>query len=114
MFSLLVQGAFYLRFKVLIEVADHFCPVLFSLSHFVKLLFDISREIIVHNFGEVLHQEVVHHQADVGRYQLATIATNVFALRRFANRIALQGKLVVTTGRAFRITFNYILTVLNS
>ena len=46
-------------------MADHACPLLLALGNGIELLFHFSREVIVHDAGEVLHQEIVDNDTDI-------------------------------------------------
>ena len=82
-FSRLVVGsllhrAFHHRLQLVVEVADEFRPVHLALCHLVKVLFDVCREVVVHDFREIFHEEVIHHRARVRGHQFASVASRVF------------------------------------
>ena len=49
-----IEGFFHLRFEVAIEVFHHLRPFRFSFCDVVELLFHLGREVIIHDFGEIL------------------------------------------------------------
>ena len=63
------------RFEVLIERLHHVGPLFFTFSYLIKVLFHFGGEVIVHNGGEILHEEVVHHNTDIRRQQLSLVGT---------------------------------------
>ena len=67
MFLTGVHGLFDSRFELLIEALHHVCPLLTTLCNFIKVLFYLSGEVVVHNSWEELHQEVVDNDTNVGR-----------------------------------------------
>ena len=85
-----VQGLFYGGFEVFVERLHHLCPLLLALGNAVEVLFYLGCEVIVHDGGEVLHQEVVDHEAHVGRHQLAFLAAHLLGALLLADLFALQ------------------------
>lgn len=62
-----VHHLVYGRLKLLVEVLHHVCPLLLAVGNLVELLLYLCREVVVHDSREVLHEEVVHYDAYVGR-----------------------------------------------
>ena len=83
MFSLRSQCSFYQRVEVLIEHLHQISPLLFPFGHFVEFLFYAGRKVIVHNFREILHQEVVNHTTYIGRNQFGFLTSAHFRLYSF-------------------------------
>ena len=79
------QRFFHLRLKVVVEGMDERCPVFFPLGHGVKVFFDVGREVVVHDFGEIFQQEVVHHEAHVGGYELVFLGPRGLGVRFVAD-----------------------------
>ena len=71
------EHGLHLGFQVAVECADQFGPILFALGHQVEIVFHVRREIVVHDFGELLHEEVVDHNTRVGGNELTAIAAVV-------------------------------------
>ena len=73
MLGALVEGLLDGGLEVVIEVLDHGVPLLLALGNQVEVLLDAGREVIVHDGGEVLHEEVVDDGAHVGGDELALV-----------------------------------------
>ena len=58
-------------FKTLVELFHPFVPLGIALCDIIEFLLHIGSKIVVHDVGEVLHQEVVDHDADICRQQFA-------------------------------------------
>lgn len=63
-----------------VKVLDRFIPFYFSLGYFVEFPFDLRREIIVENIGEMFGQEIVYDDTYVGRQQFAFSAPTISVL----------------------------------
>ena len=59
--------------ELLVELMHHLVPLRFAFGNLIEVLLHVSREVVVHDIGEVLHEEVVHDDADVGGQQLALL-----------------------------------------
>ena len=75
-----VHHRVYRRAEVGIKGFHHGLPLFFSFGNAVEIFFNMRRKVIVHDGGETVHQEVVHHDAYVGRQQFALVAANVLLL----------------------------------
>ena len=73
-FAALGQYGVDLGLQISVESANEFRPILGTFCHEVEIMFDIGREVVVHNGGEFVHQEVIHHNTDVGRNQFTAVA----------------------------------------
>ena len=73
MFVAHVDYFLHLRVKLVVEAFHLLGPIFLSLGNLVKLLFYVGCEVIVHNLLEVLHQEIVHYYACVGRYEFSPV-----------------------------------------
>ena len=80
MFRTGVHHAVYRRTKAGVKVFHHCLPLLLSFGNAVEIFLYARRQVIVHDVGETLHQEVVHHDADVGWQQFTLVATNILFL----------------------------------
>ena len=69
------------RVEGLVEAGDHLAPVLLAFGDHVELLLHLGGEVEVHDRGEVLHEEIVHHHADVRGEQLLLLGTHVLGGR---------------------------------
>ncbi len=58
-------------FETLVEVLHPFGPLGLSLGDIIELLLYVGSKVIVHDVREVGHQEVVYHDTDIGREELA-------------------------------------------
>ena len=111
--SLFVECAFNLRVKILVEVADHLCPVLLSFSHLVELFLNVGGEVVVHDFGEVFHQEVIDYEPCVGGHKFAAVAAHIFGERLFGYVVAGQCELAVVAWLSLVVALDHIFAVLN-
>ena len=68
-----IHGLFNHRFEVLIEGFHHVLPLFLTLGYSVEVLLHLSGEVIVHDGGEIFHQEVIDHNTDIGRQQLTLV-----------------------------------------
>ena len=68
-----IHHLLYGRLKFSVEVLHHVGPLLLAVGYLVELLLYLGGEVIVHDGGEVLHEEVVDNDAYVGRQQLALL-----------------------------------------
>ena len=68
-----IHHLLYGRLKFSVEVLHHVGPLLLAVGYLVELLLYLSGEVIVHDGGEVLHEEVIDNDAYVGRQQLALL-----------------------------------------
>ena len=57
----------------LVERVDAVVPLFLAFGDLVKLSFDRGCEIVAHDLREVLCEEVIHYDADVGGYELALV-----------------------------------------
>ena len=67
--------------EVLVELMHHVSPLFFPFGNLVELFLDFRGEVIIHDAWEVLHQEVVDYDADVGREKLSFLISYHFLLR---------------------------------
>ncbi len=72
------HGLLHQRLELAVELLHQAGPLLLTLGHLIELFLDVCREVIIHNLGEVLQQEVVDHRTDVGRKQLTLLAAGQF------------------------------------
>ena len=72
------HGVFHSHLERLVEALEHGAPVQLALRDDVEFSLHVCREVVVEDVGEVLEQEVVHHQSDVGGEELAAFLTRVF------------------------------------
>ena len=66
--------------ETLIEVGDFLVPNDIALSHLIELVLDLGREVVVHDVGEILHQEVVYYHAHIGGDEFALLDTEELTL----------------------------------
>ena len=97
----------------LVEAGDHLAPVLLSLGDHVELLLHLGGEVEVHHRGEVLHQEIVHHHADVGGEQLLLLGTHVLGGRALGDLVVRQGKDAVVALGAFPVLLHHVVLFLH-
>ena len=106
----LVDGGF----KTLVEGLQHLCPGLVAFSNLIEVLLHLSREVIVHNAWEILHQVVVHHNADIRRHELALVRAGQLAAHFLRYLLALERIDSVHALLTFLVTLGHVLTLLDS
>ena len=87
-------------------------PVFFAFSNLIELLFNLCREVVIHDAWEVLHKEVVHHGTYIGRNELALVGSSHLRLaigRQFA---VLQSVDAEATLGTFLVTLLHVATLL--
>ncbi len=99
---------------MVVEVLHPLTPVGVALRYLVKLLLHVSREVIVHDIGEALHQEVVNDTADVSRQQFTLFRAYYLLLTPLRDLVTLECTDGVTPFSALLVAFLYILTLLDS
>ena len=67
MLAALTDGAVLLGVEDRVEVADDAVPLRAYLGDSVEVLLDARREVVVHDVGELLDEEVIDDDADVCR-----------------------------------------------
>ena len=114
-FGLLVEGFLHLGFEIFVEVANEFGPVFLSVGHGVEVFLNVGREIIVHDFWEILRQEVIDHDADIGRDEFALLRTGFFCIDLLGDfaRVALEFQDAIFSRRAFFLSLRHILALLD-
>ena len=76
-------------------------------------MFDISREVVVHNGGEFVHQEVIHHNTDVGRNEFTAVAAVILTALLGRDFIAGEGDEGNGARLAFILSAAHIFSRLN-
>ena len=76
---------------MLVEVFQHVGPLLFALSDGVELLLYVGGKVIVEHLREVLQEEVIDHQTDVGRLQFSLVAAGGLGLGSVCYSVSLEG-----------------------
>ena len=74
----------------------------------------MGRKVIVHDSGETIHQEVVNHDAYVGRQQFALVAANVLLLILSRYHDAFKRIYQVLAFFALAVAPGYVLAMLDS
>ena len=62
-----VQRFLYRRFEVFVKMLHHRRPLLLAFGNLVEVLLHFGREVIVHDGGERIHEEVVDNDTHVSR-----------------------------------------------
>src|SRR5690606_40523489 len=63
----MLHSMFYILMKRLVEFIYHFIPLHLAIGYFIKLLFYLGRETIIHYTLEVFTQEIGHHHSQICR-----------------------------------------------
>ena len=85
-----VDDFFHGGLELLVELMHHLVPLRLAFGNLIEVLLHVGREVVVHDIGEVLHEEVVHDDADVGGQQLALLRAGHFLLRLRGDLLAFQ------------------------
>ena len=85
-----VDDLLHRRFELLVEARHHLVPLRLAFGNLIEVLLHAGGEVIVHDVGEVLHQEVVDDDADVGGQQFALLRTGEFLLVLGGDFLSLQ------------------------
>ena len=99
--------------KYLIELIDRVRPYHFSLGHGIELFLYARGEVVIHHAGKILHQEIVHHDTNVGRHQLIPVGAYDLALPRLLYLALRQGNNRISALLALFISFHHILAILD-
>ena len=78
------------RFEVLVEITHHVSPFLLALGNLVKLLLHLGGEVIIHDSGEILQEEVVDNDTDVCGHEFTLVATCYLGAGLLGNLLALE------------------------
>ena len=90
-FAALSQHGVDLGFQISVESANEFRPIFGTFCHEVEIMLDIGGEVVVHNGGEFVHQEVIHHNTDVGRNEFSAVAAVILTALLGRDLIAGEG-----------------------
>ena len=85
-----IQRLFHDGFKVLIEVLHHVGPLLIAFGYAVEILFHLGSEVVIHDGGEIFHEEVVDDDTDIRRLQLALVRSYRLFTHRLFHLLAFQ------------------------
>ena len=94
-------------------MAHHVCPLLLAVGNLVELLLHLGGEVIVHDGGEVLDEEVVHYDADVCREKLALLVASHLHLACLRNLESAERVNDITSLLAFLVALHHVLALLN-
>ena len=67
MLAALTDGTIHLGMEARVEVSNDAVPLRASLGDGVEVLLDTRREVVVHDVGELLDEEVIDDDTDVCR-----------------------------------------------
>ena len=114
MFRLGSHRIFHQRMETFIKMLHHISPLFISFGNFVKLFFDTSRKIIIHDLREVLFQEVINNHSDISRYQLRFFTSGKFCFGTFRNFVSFQLQNFIITFYSLTVSFFNISSLLDS
>ena len=100
--------------EALVEVGDLLVPHYIALGHLIELILDFGSEVIVHNGGEILHQEVIDHHTHVGGDEFTLLGAIQFALLACGDFTALESDDLIVTLLPLILTLLDIIAVLDS
>ena len=113
MLSTDIHSVLHNRFEILIEITHHVGPFLITLGNLVKLLFHLSSEVIVHDTGEILQEEVVHHNTDVGRHEFSLVTASNLGTGFLGDLLSLEHNRLKLSFLALLITLVHIFALLD-
>ena len=87
-------------------------PVSLAVGNLIKLLLDVCREVIVHNLGEELEQEIVHYNAYVRGHQLRFLCADSLLALLLGQLAVLQCYDVIFALRAALVALLHIAALL--
>ena len=108
-----IHDLLHLRFKALIEGFHLLIPLCFSLCNLIKLLLNLSGEVVVHDIWEVIHKEVVYYDTNVSWDKFTLISTSHFLFSLGCNLQSKQWINNILALFTLTITFLHIFTLLN-
>ena len=97
----------------LVETSEHYTPILLAFSDHVELLFHFGGEVEVHHRGEVLHEEIVHHHADIGGEELLFLRAGVLGGRDIRNGVLGKGEDAVGPFGPFAVLLDHVVLALH-
>ena len=113
MFLAGIDGALYCRLEVLVESLKHLLPLLGTLGNLIEVLLYLSGEVIVHDFLEILHQEVINHDADICWQELALVRADKFLAGLLSNLLAFEHINGILSLLTFLVTLLNVFTLLD-
>ena len=113
MFGFGLCGLFHQRMELLIELVHEYGPFLFAFRHFVELLFHAGCEVVIHNFREVLHEEIIYHNTHIGRKQLGLFIASHFRLNGFGYLVILEFQYIKLALYTFLVSLFHISSLLD-
>ena len=108
-----VHHLVYCRLKLLVEVAHHVCPLFLAVGNLVELLLHLCGEVIVHDGGEVLDEEVVHYDTYVGGQKLALLIASHLHLACLRDLESAERVDDITSLLAFLVALHHVLALLD-
>ena len=78
--------------ELLVEIAERVGPLFLAFFDLVQLFFQPGRVLEIENVLEVLHQQVGHHQPDLGRHEFSAQLLHVLALLDGADNRRVRGR----------------------
>ena len=102
-----------LGLQISIESANEVRPIFGSFCHEVEIMLDIGREVVVHNGGELVHQEVIHHDTDVRGNEFTAVAAVILTALLGSDVVAREGDDGNGARFAFILTTAHIFARLN-
>lgn len=94
--------------KRTVKIVDHAVPGDLSVGDAVELLFDVGREVVVHDRLELRFEVVIDHHADIGRLESVFLLAVGFGKPFFGDLAAGQRKLHVAAFLALLVLFDHV------
>lgn len=108
-----VDDFFDLWLEAFVEGAQHGGQLLFAFCYLVELVLHLGGEVIVHDLREVLLQEVVDHDADVGGDEFAPLRSGHFCLGLSGDGVVLECVYGIGALGAGLVALDHVLALLD-
>ena len=99
--------------EVRIEVSNSICPRRLPLGDGVELFLHTSGEVVVHDAGELLHEEVIDDDPDIRGEELATLCSVDLLACLLGDLPILEGEHGIATGLTFAVGTLDVATILD-
>ena len=109
-----VQSLLNSRFKVFVEGFHHVRPLLLTLGNLVEVLFHLCGEVIIHDGREILHEEIVDHDTNIGRQELTLIGTCHLLTNLLSDEFSFESVDGIGALLTLAVTLLHIFTLLDS
>ena len=99
--------------EALIKIRDFLVPYHIALGHLIKLVLHLGSEVVVHDRGEILHQELVYDHAHIGGNEFSLLDPEQLALLAGTDFSSFEGDDFTIAFVAFLLSLLDILALLD-